>query len=289
MADELVWGVPSFWIERLPLYYGRRKGLFQNREITLKIKYYWGGLELARAVERGEAAVGNLGLPPFLNAVAQGLPLRAIGSSIMQQLNHHLVARPGVERLEDLKGKRVGILSFGSCDDFFLRHMLESCDVDLGEVEMVPLGKSYGDLECFASGRIDAGFVSEPYVALGEEQALFAVLASVKAFFPRYQWGVFLARDDFIDENAELIHRALEAYRESCRAIKAEPEEAVILGAQVFRMKKEIFRRALYRDLDSWEIDAQIDLEGLENGVEVQKQLGAIPLEFDLEGVVRQF
>lgn len=289
MATELVWGVPSFWIERLPLYYGRRKGLFQKQEIALRIKYCWGGLEVAQAVDRGEAAIGNLGLPPFLMAIAQGLPLRAIGSSIMQQLNHHLVARAGVERLEDLKGKRVGILSLGSCDDFFLRHMLKSSDLDLAEVEMVPLGKSYGDLESFAAGRIDAGFVSEPYVALGEAQGLLKVLASVKTFFPRYQWGVFLARDDFIDENADLIHRALEAYRESCRAIKADPEEAVALGAQVFRMKKEIFRRALYRDLDSWEIDAQIDLEGLTNGVEVQKQLGAIPLAFDLEGVVRQF
>jgi ABC-type nitrate/sulfonate/bicarbonate transport system substrate-binding protein len=289
MTDSLVWGVPSFWIERLPLYYGRSKGFFQNKGIELKIKYYWGGLELAQAVDRGEAAIGNLGLPPFLMAVAQGLPLRAIGSSIMQQLNHHLVARPGVERLEDLRGKRVGILSFGSCDDFFLRYMLESSDVNLEQVEMVPLGRSYGDLECFASGRIEAGFVSEPYVALGEEQGLLKVLASVKTFFPRYQWGVFLARDAFIDENADLIHRALEAYRESCRAIKADPEEAGSLGAQVFRMKKEIFRRALYRDLDSWEIEARIDLEGLKNGVEVQRQIGAIPSEFDLEGVVRQF
>ena len=87
MANELIWGVPSFWIERLPLYYGRSKGFFQDKRLTLKIKYYWGGLELAQAVDRGEAAIGNLGLPPFLMAVAQGLPLRAIGSSIMQQLN----------------------------------------------------------------------------------------------------------------------------------------------------------------------------------------------------------
>jgi ABC-type nitrate/sulfonate/bicarbonate transport system substrate-binding protein len=289
MLERLVWGVPSFWIERLPLYYGRHRGMFREREIALEIRYYWGGRELAHGARDREITIGELGLPPFLAAAGGGLRARIIGSSIIQKLNHHLVARTGIEHLKDLEGMRIGILAFGSCDDFFLRRMLEPEGLDLNQdMELVALGKSYSDLSCYSSGSVDAGFVPEPYIALGESRGLFKILASVKTYFPRYQWGIILAHDDVLTDSTDLVHRAMAAFRASCRAIKQDPEAAVSLGAQVFQMPKDIFRRALYRDLDDWEVDARLDLEGLEVGLQVQKELGAVPQQFGLEGLVRQ-
>jgi len=289
MSERLVWGVPSFWIERFPLYYGRYKGFFQEQDLSLEIRYFWGGPELAYAVEQGQVLIGEMGLPPFLKSFSQGLPARVIGSSTIQQLDHYLVGRPEIERMEDLKEKKIGILSFGSCDDYFIRLMLRSSSIDPDrEVEIVPLGNSYGRIEVFLSGKVDAGFLVEPFVALGESRGQIKVLATVKDYFPRYQWGIILVRDDLLEKNMDLISHALEAYRESCRAIKANPEESVAFGAQVFQMKKAIFRRALYRDLDNWELDAKLDLEGIEIGLKIQKQMGTVPPDFELGGAVRQ-
>jgi ABC-type nitrate/sulfonate/bicarbonate transport system substrate-binding protein len=289
MLDRLVWGVPSFWIERLPLYYGRHRGIFQDRGIDLHIKYYWGGRELAHGARHSEVTIGELGLPPFLAAAGDGLRARIIGSSVIQKMNHHLVARTGIEHLKDLAGMRIGILALGSCDDFFLRCMLDPVGLNLQrDVELVALGKSYSDLSRYSSGAVAAGFVPEPYIALGESRGLFRILASVKTYFPRYQWGIILAHDDVLKENADLVGRAMAAFRESCKAIKQDPEAAARFGAQVFQMPKDIFSRALYRDLDDWEVDARLDLEGLEVGLQVQKELGAAPQQFELRGFVRQ-
>ena len=289
MLERFVWGVPSFWIERLPLYYGRYQGIFRKRGIALDIRYYWGGLELAHGTRDREITIGELGLPPFLAGAADGLCARIIGSSVIQKMNHHLVARPGIEQLRDLEGKRIGILAVGSCDDFVLHRMLEPFGLDLNQdVELVSLGRSYSDLSCYSSGSVDAGFVPEPYIALGESRGLFKILASVKTYFPRYQWGIILAHDDVLKDSADLVQRAMAAFRESCRAIKQDPEAAVRFGAQVFQMRKEIFRRALYRDLDDWEVDARLDLVGLEVGLQVQKEMGAVATQFELKGRVRQ-
>jgi len=111
MADQVIWGVPSFWLERFPLYYGRKMGFFQKRGISLKIKYFWGGPELARAVSRGAIELGEMGLPAFCAAFARGSPARIIGSSTIQQLDHYLVSRPEIKNMVDLKGKKIGILS----------------------------------------------------------------------------------------------------------------------------------------------------------------------------------
>jgi NitT/TauT family transport system substrate-binding protein len=284
MSDKLLWGVPSFWIERFPLYYGRHLGLFEERGIALAIRYYWGGPELARAVGSGEALIGEMGMPPFLKAYSQGLPARVIASSTVQQLDHYIVGSPDIDDLTDLKGKRVGILSFGSCDEYFLRQMLTASGIDPdSDVEIVPLGDAYGDIGCFSSGKIDAGFLVEPFVALAESEGVVKMLATVKDYFPSYQWGIIFAHEKLLQNNLDIVQRAMSAYRESCQAIQNDTEQAAVYGAQVFQMKKEIFRRALRRGLDSWELEGRIDIEGMKNCIQIHAQTGIDP-----EGLLRQ-
>jgi NitT/TauT family transport system substrate-binding protein len=295
MMDKVIWGVPSFWIERLPLYYGRWRGYFRERGIDLQIRYLWGGPELAAAVSKGEVWIGEMGLPPFLKACAEGMPAVAIGSSTIQQLDHYLVSRPDIMSITDLKKRRIGILSAGSCDEYFARVMLKASSVDPDrDVQLVALGSAYGDARCFSPDaapeipKVEAGFLVEPFVARAERLGWIRILAAVRDFFPRYQWGVILARRDAVRQRLPLIRRAMDAFRVSCRGIAEHPDEAASFGAQVFRIPKEDFRRALKRDLGRWELDAMLDLEGMENCLEVQKQMGSVPAGLVLEGMIRQ-
>jgi len=89
-----------------PVYYGRYKGFFQEQGLSVEPRYFWGGPELAHAAEQGQVLIGEMGLPPFLKSFSQGLSARVIGSSTIQQLDHYLVGRPEIERMEDLKGKK---------------------------------------------------------------------------------------------------------------------------------------------------------------------------------------
>jgi NitT/TauT family transport system substrate-binding protein len=288
MTERLIWGVPSFWIERFPLYYGRHKGFFLDQGLAIEIQYFWGGPELAHAVEQGRVLIGEMGLPPFLKSFSQGLPARVIGSSLIQQLDHFLVCRPEIEKMEDLKGKKIGILSCGSCDDYFIRFMLRSASIDPDrDVEVIPLGNAYGRLDAFLSGRVDAGFLVEPFVAMGEDRGHIKILATVKDYFPRYQWGIILAHTRLLEENSALVRRAMNAFRRSCRAIKENSEEAAAFGAQVFRLKKEIFQRAMLRGLETWELDAKLDTEGMGNSRRIQEETGAIPARLDLSSMVQ--
>jgi len=296
MRERVVWGVPSFWIERFPLYFGRSRGLFKERGIDLDIRYFWGGPELAEGVARGEVWIGEMGLPPFLKAYSDGLPARVIGSSTIQQLDHYLVSRPEVTMMQDLKGRRIGILSFGSCDDYFARSMLRTSGLDPdADVELVPLGTAYGKVDCFSPSshpnvpKVDAGFLIEPFVVRGERLGWVRILATVRDYFPSYQWGIILSRADALARNRELIQRAMDGFRESCRGILENTEDAVSFGAQVFQIPKEDFRRALLRDLERWEFDAQLDIEGMENCLRVQQEMGAVPADLQLEGMIQQF
>jgi len=286
---RVTWGAPSFWIERFPLFFGREMGLFQKQGVYPEIRIFHGGPELLKAVRDGKVHIGEIGLPPFIKAFSEGLPARIIGSTFIQQLDHYLAALPDISSLSELRGKKVGILSHGSCDEYFIRRMLNAKMIDLGgEVQIVPLGDAYGDLKCFSSGRIDAGFLGEPTLSLGESKGLVRVVARVGDYFPRYQWGGIFATESYIKNKRDLLESLLDGYRESIRRIREDTKSAVACGSRIFQIEKKAFHKALERNFANWELDAGIDMPGLENCLKIQQALGAARTDIQISNLVFQ-
>lgn len=287
--QKVVWGVPSFWIERFPLYWGIDQGFFAKQGIELEIWYSYGGPELARAVNAGSIHIGEMGLPPFVAAYRQGMAARIIGSSVIQQLDHYLAARPDIVSVDGLAGGRIGILSAGSCDDYFIRKMLTAHDIDPDDdVELMPLGEDYGKLDLFIDGRVDAAFVVEPQLARGEHEGLLRVIDRVAHYYPHYQWGIILASDAWLEHQGDLLGRLMHAFRRACRSIKDLPGQTTGLGSRVFGVTPEVFERALQRDLSRWETDARLDVAGLQSALKVQETMGGLTADLALDEMVRQ-
>ena len=287
--QKVVWGAPSFWIERFPLYWGIDQGFFANQGIDLEIWYAYGGPELARSVNNGRIHIGEMGLPPFVTAYREGLRAKIVGSSVIQQLDHHLAACPHITSTVDLAGCRIGILSAGSCDDYFIRKMLSAHEIDpAGDVELMPLGEDYGKLDLFVDGRVDAAFVVEPQLARGEHEGLLRIIDRVADYFPHYQWGIILASEMWLQHQEDLLGRLIHAFRQACRSIKDRPGRTTDLGSRVFGVAPEVFERALQRDLPRWETDARLDMDGLQSALKVQETMGMPTADLSLEEMVQQ-
>ncbi len=287
--QKVVWGAPSFWIERFPLYWGIEQGFVAKQSIDLEIWYSYGGPELARAVNAGSIHIGEMGLPPFVTAYREGLAARIIGSSVIQQLDHYLAARLDIDSVDGLAGGRIGILSAGSCDDYFIRKILTTHDIDPErDVELMPLGEDYGKLDLFIDGRVDAAFVVEPQLARGEEDGLVRVIDRVADYYPRYQWGIILASNAWLQHQGDLLARLMHAFRQACRSIKDRPGQTIDLGSRVFGVAPGVFEHALQRDLSRWEIDARLDMAGLQSALKVQETMGLLPADISLDEMVCQ-
>ena len=244
---------------------------------------------MAAAVDKGAIQIGNMGLPPFSKAFENGLQARIIGSTIIRKLDIFLVSQPEIKNIADLKGKRIGILSLGSCDNYFTRYMLGKEFINpTDQVELIPLGRSYGNLGLITTRAVDATFLVEPKVTLGKSKNILNILACVGDYFPRYQWNVIFARDGFIKENDGLIHDILNAYRKSVLYIIENPQEAVIFGSRLFKIRKDIFKRTLNRTVGTWETEARIDTLGMANAIQIQKEIGALGPDFRMETMIEK-
>jgi NitT/TauT family transport system substrate-binding protein len=287
--QKVIWGAPSFWIERFPLYWGIDQGFFAKQGIDLEIWYAYGGPELARAVNSGRIHIGEMGLPPFVIAYRQGLRAKIVGSSVIQQLDHYLAVRPNIAATADLAGSRIGILSAGSCDDYFIRKMLTTHGLDPDDdVELIPLGEDYGKLDLFVDGRMEAAFMVEPQLSRGEHEGLLRVIDRVADYYPHYQWGIILASETWLAHERSLLGRLMHAFRQSCRSIKDRPGQTTDVGSRVFGVTPEVFERALQRDLPRWETDARLDMGGLQSALKVQEEMGLVPADFSLDEMVNQ-
>lgn len=308
----LVWAAPSVWIERTPLLLAKKLGLFQAAGLPpVELSITDGGPELLKQVREGRVHLAEIGMFPFLAAAdgAEPPPGRLIGSTFIQQLDHYLAAGDAsITSIKHLEGRRVGVLSRGSCDSYLLRAMLANAGADASLVEEVPLGALYGSTDILRDGTVDAAFLVEPALSHAEDLGVAQVLKKASCLYPRFQWGGLLASDHFRQDAPDVLLRVMEVYKDACqlmhRAVTSgEPSEALSalgeLGKDWFGVSEATFLRALRRDATTWQLDWEsVDFEGAQACLDIQRELGVFKGEgprmrdifaLDVRGLAEEF
>jgi NitT/TauT family transport system substrate-binding protein len=266
---------------------GIEKGFFRDEGIDLSVRIVFGGPPLAAAYDRGELVFGEIGSPPAINAIAAGARFRIIGSGTRQKAHMYLGVRPAIRSFAELKGQRIGLLSIGSCPDWFLRRILAVEGLDPArDVTFVPLLEDYPRvIDLIKEGRIDACLATEPAISEGEAKGLINVWRAVyeARYVPDFQWVVVVANTNFITQEPALIQAALRALRRSNHYALAHVDEFADVIARHNRIEPDIARRSIVRELSHLHPETSLDRAGLEKAIDLQFALGGIPVRLGIE------
>ena len=267
--------------------FGIEKGFFRDEGLDLSVRVIFGGPELAAAYDSGEIPVGEMGTPPCVTA---GLQIAIIGSGVRRKAHMYLAVSPGVQNWADLKGKRIGLLSKGSCPDWFLRAMLRERGIDPDrDLTIVGLHDDYARVVVVvAEGRIDAALASEPAISIGESRGLLRVLQAVyeDPAVPQIQWIVRVANRGFLAKERGLVDALLRVCNRSARYSADNVEEWIDFSAAHYKLERSVMATAIRRDLPHLHFDGQLDLQGLERVLELQKSLGGLKKPLTVKDVV---
>jgi NitT/TauT family transport system substrate-binding protein len=96
-------------------------GIFRKYGLDVELLYVGGGGRAAQVVQSGEVPIGVFTGGAVVNSKLAGGDLVMIASS-MNVMTFSVMTRPDIRRVEELKGKRIGISHFGSATDFGLRY-----------------------------------------------------------------------------------------------------------------------------------------------------------------------
>src|SRR3954447_664889 len=289
MALSISYGVPT---DRcgLQLRLGIEKGFFRREGVDLSLQVVFGGPEIAAALDAGCLKIGELGTPPGLTAIANGARFRIIGSGVRRGAVQYFVAQRHLSVWPDLRGARLGVLSRGSCSDWYMRALLRHAGLDPDkDVTIVALGPRYPEiLSMLAQGGLDGAIIAEPHVTIGEEAGYFNVWLGLNRceLVPRMQWTILVANDDALTREGDLIGAVLRGCRRSYRYGAQNRDEWAAFGARHYGISRTTMMKSIERELDDLHFDCEIDLEGMAAALALQQKLGSVPPSLRLSDVL---
>ena len=208
-----------------PLYLGQDAGIFKKQNLSLEMIFIPGGSLSLQALIGKSLDLLMTGGPPVVNAVLQGAKIKIIGG-VTNLLPYTFVAVGGIRSAEQLKGKKIGISRFGSNTDYVVRLALNQFALPASEVQILQVGGSQARLVAMKSGAIAATVLS-PEEALVAQKMGYGVLLDFIDKGIEFPHVNFVARDDYLDSQAQTVRAFLRAYVESVRYYKTHRDEAV--------------------------------------------------------------
>ena len=279
-------------VQFAPLYVGLEKGFFAEENIELALDHSM-ETDVVALVGAGRVPFGICSGEQVLLGREQGLPLVYI-TNWYQNYPVGIVAlkESGIESMEDLKGKRVGIPMLSGASYIGLEAMLGLSGMKDSDLKLESVG--YAQSELLVTGRIDAAVVytiNEPVQLkhLGYETVLFSAADMTKMV-----GNGMITNEAMIAENPDLVGRMVRAFVKSIRWTSENPEEAyeickLYVDGLADAEDPELQMKVLLATVDYFD-DGPLgfgfsDPEAWENMVAVLKNMGMISGSTDVSKV----
>ena len=200
--------------------------LFSRNGINVSLRKYDTGVGALDGMLNGEAdiAVGTNEFP-LVGRAFQKEKIRTLGSIAKSDFIYIVGRRDrGIERISDLKGKRVGT-TFRTIAEFFLGRFLELHGMSIKDITLVDLKTPAEWVDAVANGDIDAAATAQPYANSAKDR-LGANAAFWSAQSNRPLFTQVISKDDWISKHSESVSRFLKALAQAEEYAIRNPAEA---------------------------------------------------------------
>jgi ABC-type nitrate/sulfonate/bicarbonate transport system substrate-binding protein len=218
-------------------------GLFDKNGLKVELVAIAGAAPSTSAMVSGEVDVDVRAPVNAAVAILNGIDFTFLATA-QNYLDYIIVTRPEIQRIADLKGRKVGIVRFGGKTDLLVRYLFRRQGLEpIKDFAMLQVGPSTARVSILQSGGIDATVLSPP-------QAYTALKAGLKAIdvpnAPFFQ-GAVIARKKFIQEERPTVQRFLRAYLEGIHFFLTRKEETLGILSRVYRANDRGWLEYVYR------------------------------------------
>ncbi len=211
-------------ITTLPSELAVKKGFFKEEGLDPEMITIRSADIIIKALLTGSIEYGT-SLPSLVAAGVRGLPIKVIGVMI-KKTTYVLVSHSSIRSVQELKGKVIGISSFGGASDYAVRVALRRGGLDpKKDVTIIQVGGSAGRLSSLQSGAIQATVLVAPFNFQAEKMGYRSLLWLGKVMdLPQGGFGTYERR---LKENPEEVVRVMRAASRGIQFIKSYREETV--------------------------------------------------------------
>jgi len=230
-------GVSSVSMGNIIIYVTKEAKLFEKYGLYADPVAMRGSGESSKAMIGGSIQVAPIATPTVINADLAGADL-VILSHTLPGVIHAMVVKPEIKRVEDLKGKKVGVTTFGSLTDFLVRHILRKKGLNPDrDVALIQIGGDPERIGALKQGSIDAASLSFPGYAIAMKMGFPMLWDSAKEI--DYPWIEITTRRSIVQKDRDMMMSYMKAYMEATALFKKDREFSKKVIKKVLRMDNE--------------------------------------------------
>jgi ABC-type nitrate/sulfonate/bicarbonate transport system substrate-binding protein len=217
-----------------PPWIARELGIFNKHGLDVEVIATPTGVEGMNALIAGEVQFLQISGGTTASAALGGADVMVVGTTL-DALVQSLMARPEIEKAEQLKGKSVGITRFGTSIDVGARMALKHFGlVPEKEVAIVQVGGMESMVTALQTNRIQAGILSYPAITQALKLGHHTLLDVASLGIP-YAFTGMTTRGRLIKEEADLVRRYMMAQTEAIARAKRDKNMALKVMGKYLR------------------------------------------------------
>lgn len=242
-------GVPAISMGNIIIYFAKDAKIYEKYGLDVDAVAVAGSGIASKALISGSVLISPIATPTVMTAVLAGSDM-VILAHTMPGVIQSLVVRPEIKRNEDLKGKTVGVTTFGSLTDFLVKYLARQKGlVPDKDFALLQIGTDSDRFLALQQGKIQGATLSHPNYIFAQ-RAGFHVLWD---FFKEvdYPWSEIATTRTQIKQDRDLVMRYMRAHLEGIGRFKQEPELAKKTIKKMLRLDDDSIAQ------ESWELFAK--------------------------------
>ncbi len=205
------------------------KGYYEAEGLKVNVQFPSNANDAMSLVAAGRAQIGLYYQQDVIQARAnQNVPVKSIGAVVQAPLNIVLSLKDqNITEPRDLVGKTVGYAGT-ELSESIVKSIMEHAGADFSTVNMIDVG--FDLMSAMTTGNVDAtiGCLVNHEVPQMEKEGFAVDYFSPSDFgVPNYYEGIFLANDDMIAKQPEVLAAFLRASEKGFADFKNNPEETL--------------------------------------------------------------
>jgi ABC-type nitrate/sulfonate/bicarbonate transport system substrate-binding protein len=220
---------------------------------------------------------------PGISGAIKGLPIKLIMTT-QDKLGYLLLVKPNVQKLTDLRGKTIGISTYGSQLYLTSVTLFRKAGLEAGkDVNLLPAGDNTARIAGMDGGKFDAAFVSSPADIFGIKRG-YKVLLWSRDHVPLTQ-NAIVVTDNKLKKSPDQVKRTVKGTIEALKFIREHQEESIAISAKWLKLDLATTRAAFENYLPCYSPDGGLSDQALKDLIQYELDRGTVKKEIPLAQV----
>jgi NitT/TauT family transport system substrate-binding protein len=225
------------------VWMAKESGAFDKYGLQADIILITSGPVSVQALIGGDLQVVSAASNAVVNAILNGAPIVAVGGTANRPY-HRLFVQPEINRLEDLRGKALGVTRFGSITDNLSRILLRKHGLE-GSVNVRQLGGTIEVAAAFQNRLIAGAVTSELRVTPPSQPKILVRLVDMGI---PYSMNMIAVQREYYRRNPAAVESLIRAYSDGIAFMHQNKARAIKIITKYSRLTDPTMIENFYND-----------------------------------------